>query len=81
MPNTILIVAVVVLFILLPVSFFIGVTYRKKIAEAEMGSAEEKAEYKKTMLPYVIGAILVFAASNIAGLVFNFATNASGKNP
>jgi len=44
MQNTILIIAVVVLFILLPVSFFIGITYRKKIAEAEMGSAEEKAK-------------------------------------
>lgn len=32
-----------------------------------MGSAEEKAEYKKTMIPYVIGAILLFAAVNLAG--------------
>lgn len=38
-----------------------------------MGSAEEKAEYKKTFIPYLIGAILVFAASNIAGMVYNFA--------
>lgn len=38
-----------------------------------IGSAEEKAEYKKTMIPYIIGAILVFAASNIAGFIFNFA--------
>lgn len=38
-----------------------------------MGSAEEKAEYKKTMIPYIVGAILVFAASNIAGMFFNFA--------
>lgn len=36
-----------------------------------MGSAQEKAEYKKTMIPYIIGAIIVFAASNIAGVVFN----------
>ena len=40
-----------------------------------MGSAEEKAEYKKTLLPYIIGAALVFAASSIAGIVFNFAIN------
>ena len=40
-----------------------------------MGSTEEKAEYKKTMMPYIIGAILVFAASNIAGFVFNWAGN------
>lgn len=37
-----------------------------------IGSAEEKAEYKKTLLPYVIGAILIFAASNIAGIVYDF---------
>ena len=39
-----------------------------------MGSAEEKAEYKKTMIPYIIGAVLVFMASNIAGFIYNFAT-------
>lgn len=33
------------------------------------GSAEEKAEYKKTMLPYVIGAILVFGITNILSIV------------
>lgn len=38
-----------------------------------MGSAEEKAEYKKTMIPYLIGAVLIFAASNIAQMVYSFA--------
>ena len=38
-----------------------------------MGSAEEKAEYKKTMIPYVVGAILIFAASTIANVVYQFA--------
>lgn len=38
-----------------------------------MGSAEEKAEYKKTMIPYVVGAILIFGASTIANMVYNFA--------
>ena len=42
-----------------------------------MGSTEEKAEYKKTMIPYIVGAILIFAASNIAGMVFNFASGVS----
>ena len=37
-----------------------------------MGSAEEKAEYKKTLMPYIIGAGLVFAASAIAGIIFGF---------
>ena len=40
-----------------------------------MGSAEEKAEYKKTLMPYLIGAALVFAASSIATIVYNFTTN------
>ena len=43
-----------------------------------MGSAEEKAEYKKTFIPYIIGAILVFAASTIANVVYNFATTIQG---
>ncbi len=42
-----------------------------------MGSAEEKAEYKKTMLPYLIGAILIFAASTLATMVYNFAISLS----
>ncbi len=39
-----------------------------------MGSAEEKAEYKKTFIPYLIGAILIFAASNLASMIYGFAT-------
>lgn len=37
-----------------------------------MGSAEEKAEYKKTMIPYIVGAVLIFAASALAQVVFDF---------
>lgn len=37
-----------------------------------MGSAEEKAEYKKTLIPYIVGAALIFAASTIATVVYNF---------
>ena len=36
-----------------------------------MGSSEEKAEYKKTMIPYLVGAVLIFGASTIAGMVYN----------
>jgi len=53
------IVAVVVLVVL-------GIKYM-------MGSAEEKAEYKKTLIPYVVGAVLIFAASNVAGIVYDWA--------
>lgn len=38
-----------------------------------LGSAEEKAEYKKTLMPYLIGAFLIFGASAIANMVYNFA--------
>lgn len=38
-----------------------------------LGSLEERAGYKKSMLPYIIGAILVFAASTIASIVYNVA--------
>lgn len=38
-----------------------------------MGSAEEKAEYKKTMVPYIIGAIILFAASNLVQMVYEIA--------
>ena len=44
-----------------------------------MGSAEEKAEYKRTLMPYVIGAVMVFAASVIAGVIFGFTTNFTGQ--
>ncbi len=50
-----IIVAVVVLLVL-------GIKYM-------MGSAAEKAEYKKTMIPYLIGAVLVFGAAAIARAV------------
>ena len=43
-----------------------------------MGSAEEKAEYKKTMLPYLIGAVILFAAVNIASYVVGIANSIAG---
>ncbi len=39
-----------------------------------MGSASEKAEYKKTMIPYIVGAILIFGASAITKVVVNLAS-------
>ena len=40
-----------------------------------MGSVEEKAEYKKTILPYAIGAGMVFAASSLVSVIYNIAIN------
>ncbi len=39
-----------------------------------MGSAEERAEYKKTLFPYFIGAVLIFAATNLADVVYSWAS-------
>lgn len=36
-----------------------------------VGSASEKAEYKKTMIPYLVGAGLLLGASAIVGVLFN----------
>lgn len=56
-----IIVAVIVLLVL-------GIKYM-------MGSAAEKAEYKKTMIPYLIGAVLIFGASAIAKAVIAMTQN------
>ncbi len=45
-----------------------------------VGSVEEKAEYKKTMIPYAVGAICIFGASNIAKFVYDAVTGNSGGN-
>lgn len=61
-----IIVAVIVLLIL-------GIKYMT-------GSASEKAEYKKTMIPYLVGAVLIFGASAIAKAVIAMTQSiASGK--
>ena len=40
-----------------------------------VGSVEERAEYKKTMLPYFIGAIMVFAITNVLAIVSDIMQN------
>lgn len=37
-----------------------------------VGSSEERAEYKKTFIPYIVGAILVGGAATIANAVYTF---------
>lgn len=59
------IVAVVILLVL-------GIKYM-------MGSAEEKADYKKSMIPYVVGAILIFASTTIVGIVYDMANALNTK--
>ena len=35
------------------------------------GSVEERAEYKKTMMPYLIGAFLLFGITTFLGTIIN----------
>ena len=58
-----IVIAIVVLLVL-------GIKYM-------MGSAEEKAEYKKVMIPYVIGAVLIFASTTIVNVVYKAANSAA----
>ena len=40
-----------------------------------MGSAEEKADYKKSMIPYLVGAVLIFASTTIVNIVYQLANS------
>ena len=40
-----------------------------------IGSAEEKADYKKTMMPYIIGCILASAGTTIVSFIYNAINN------
>ena len=52
-------VRIVGTFIAVGVLMVIGIRYI-------MGSVEERATYKKSMIPYIIGCIILFGAANIA---------------
>ena len=39
-----------------------------------MGSVEQKAEYKKTMIPYLIGCIFIFCISTIVSIIYKLAS-------
>ena len=60
------IIKVVGIFVSVGALMAVGIKYM-------MGSAEEKAEYKKVMVPYIIGAILLFGASLFANKIATFA--------
>ena len=42
-----------------------------------MGSVEEKAAYKQTMIPYLIGAVLIFSAAQVTQVIYDAITNVS----
>lgn len=44
------------------------------------GSVEEKADYKKALMPYIVGAIILFTATTLANMVYQFANPKAQSN-
>lgn len=42
------------------------------------GSASERADYKKTMIPYLVGAVIFFGLSQILATIIQLVTEAGG---
>ena len=40
-----------------------------------LSSVEERADYKQTLMPYLIGAVLVFAGTTIPQIIYIIASN------
>lgn len=40
-----------------------------------ISSVDEKAEYKERMFPYIIGAVLLFGASNLVNILYKIFNN------
>lgn len=58
------IIQVVGIVVAIAVVLIIGIKYMT-------GSVEQKAEYKKVMIPYIIGAVLLVAGTSIVKFIFN----------
>lgn len=70
--NIVTIIQVVGIVIAIIVLLVIGIKYM-------MGSASEKAEYKKTMIPYIVGAVLIFAGTSLVRVIYSLSTSVSTK--
>ena len=70
--NIVTIIQVVGIVIEVIVLLVIGIKYM-------MGSASEKAEYKKTMIPYIVGAVLIFAGTSLVRVIYSLSTSVSTK--
>lgn len=68
--NIVTIIQVVGIVIAVIVLLIIGIKYM-------MGSASEKAEYKKTMIPYIVGAVLIFAGTSLVRVIYSLSTSVS----
>ena len=65
--NIISIISVVAMVVAVIVLLILGIKYM-------IGSASEKAEFKKSMIPYLVGAVIIFGAGAIAQVVVQIAT-------
>lgn len=65
------IIRVIGIIVMVIVLIVIGIKYM-------VGSASERAEYKKTMLPYIIGAVIFFSLSQLLALIIGFLEDAGG---
>lgn len=70
--NIVTIINVVGIVIAVIILLIIGIKYM-------IGSASEKAEYKKTMIPYIVGAVLIFAGTSLVRVIYSLANSVSGK--
>ena len=70
--NIVTIVQVVGIVIAIVILLVIGIKYM-------IGSASEKAEYKKTMIPYIVGAVLIFAGTSLVRVIYSLSTSVSTK--
>ena len=70
--NIVTIIQVVGIVMAVIVLLVIGIKYM-------MGSASEKAEYKKTMIPYIVGAVLIFAGTSLVRVIYSLSTSVSTK--
>ena len=68
--NIVTIIQVVGIVIAVIVLLVIGIKYM-------MGSASEKAEYKKTMIPYIVGAVLIFAGTSLVRVIYSLSSSVS----
>ena len=70
--NVVTIITVVGIVIAVIILLIIGIKYM-------IGSASEKAEYKKTMIPYIVGAVLIFAGTSLVRVIYSLSTSVSTK--
>lgn len=70
--NVVTIINVVGIVIAVIILLIIGIKYM-------IGSASEKAEYKKTMIPYIVGAVLIFAGTSLVRVIYSLANSVSTK--